>query len=151
MIQLLTFDYGLSRTGVAFGQTLTGSASPLPPLRMRDGQPSWEDIAALIARWRPHGVLVGIPLNMDGTGSEMTQRADKFRRRLQGRFGLPALGWDERLTTRELKREAQARGITDFKRHALDSEAAVLIFRSWAEALTDADHWQTHTLEGPAN
>lgn len=147
MIQVLTFDYGLRRTGVAFGQTLTGSASPLPTLTMRDGQPQWEEIASLIQRWRPHGLLVGIPLNMDGTGTEMAQRADKFRRRLHGRFGLPALGWDERLTTRELKREAQARGVTDFKRHALDSAAAVLIFRSWAEALLDEAQWQTHTLE----
>lgn len=146
MISLLTFDYGLSRMGVAFGQTLTGSASPLPTLKMRDGQPQWDEVAALIQRWRPDGTLVGIPLNMDGTGSEMAQRADKFRRRLQGRFGLPALGWDERLTTRELKRAAQARGVTDFKRHALDSDAAVLIFQSWADALQAEASWQNHTL-----
>jgi putative Holliday junction resolvase len=113
---------------------------------MRDGQPQWDEVAALIQHWRPDGTLVGIPLHMDGSGSDMAQRADKFRRRLQGRFGLPALGWDERLTTRELKREAQARGVTDFKRHALDSEAAVLIFQSWAEALQDEAQWQSHTL-----
>jgi len=146
MISLLTFDYGLSRMGVAFGQTLTATASALPTLTMRDGQPQWDEVALLIQRWRPDGVLVGIPLNMDGSGSEMAQRADKFRRRLQGRYGLPALAWDERLTTRELKREAQARGITDFKRHALDSEAAVLIFQSWADALVDEANWQSHTL-----
>lgn len=146
MISLLIFDYGLTRMGVAFGQTLTGSASPLPTLKMRDGQPQWDEVAALIQRWRPNGILVGIPLHMDGTGSEMAQRSDKFRRRLLGRFGLPALGWDERLTTRELKRTAQAQGITDFKRHALDSEAAVLIFQSWAEALHDEANWQSHSL-----
>lgn len=150
-IRLLTFDYGLKRTGVAVGQTLTGTATPLATLAMDNGQPDWAEVATLIDRWQPDGLLVGLPLNMDGTPSDMTRRADKFRKRLHGRFGLPALGWDERLTTRELKREAHARGITDFGAHALDSEAAMLIFQSWAESLPEGGAWQSHSLQWQAD
>lgn len=145
-VRLLTFDYGLRRTGLAAGQTLTGTASPLPPLTMNNGHPDWDEISALLARWKPDGLLVGLPLNMDGTASDMTRRAEKFRKRLHGRFGLPALGWDERLTSHEVKRTARESGITDFGTHSVDSDAAVLIFQSWYEALPPDAPWQSHSL-----
>lgn len=146
-VRLLTFDYGLRRTGLAAGQTLTGTAAPLPPIAMVNGQPDWDEMSALLNRWKPDGLLVGLPLNMDGTASDMTLRADKFRKRLHGRFGLPALGWDERLTSHEVKQTARESGITDFGVHSVDSDAAVLIFQSWYEALPADKPWQLHSLD----
>ncbi|TGG90329.1 Holliday junction resolvase RuvX [Natronospirillum operosum] len=142
--RLLIFDFGLRRTGVAVGQSITGTASPLAPLPMRDGQPDWTQVEKLLAEWRPDGVLVGLPLNMDGSPSEMSRRADKFRKRLHGRFGLPALAWDERLTSQEIKQQAREHGITDFGTHSVDSEAACLIFHSWFEALPEPEDWRSH-------
>lgn len=144
--QILVFDYGVKRTGVAVGQSITGQATPQPPIAMDNGQPDWDEIEQLLARWRPDAVLVGLPLNMDGTISEMARRADKFRKRLHGRFVLPALAWDERLSSEEIKREARARGVRDFGQYSVDSEAAALIFASWYEALVDVNAWSTHTL-----
>lgn len=147
--QLLIFDYGLKRTGVAVGQSITGQASALDPLPMTNGQPNWEQVETLLERWRPDGVLVGLPLNMDGSSSDMAKRADKFRKRLHGRFGLPALAWDERLTSEALKQLARERGIRDFGRHSVDGEAAALVFASWFEALPADRPWHTHTQSLP--
>ncbi|MEX1058171.1 MAG: Holliday junction resolvase RuvX [Natronospirillum sp.] len=144
--QLLVFDYGIKRTGVAVGQSITGQASPLEPLAMQNGQPDWAQVELLLSRWKPDAVLVGLPLNMDGSVSDMARRANKFRQRLHGRFVLPALGWDERLTSEEMKREARAQGVHDFGRHSVDSLAAGLIFESWYESLPSLEEWQAHTL-----
>lgn len=147
--EILTFDYGLRRTGVAIGQSVTGMAFPLAPLMMKDGQPDWVAMAELIRVRKPAGFLVGLPVHMDGTCSEMALRADKFRRRLHGRFGRPAVAWDERLTSQEIKRRARAAGVKDFGKHSVDGEAAVLVFESWFASLPGEADWREHTLPLP--
>ena len=57
---LLGFDYGKKRIGVAVGQELTGSSSPVATLEPVQGAPDWEGIARLIESWRPSGLVVGI-------------------------------------------------------------------------------------------
>ncbi|HAW77355.1 MAG TPA: Holliday junction resolvase RuvX, partial [Alteromonas australica] len=79
---VLAFDFGTKSIGVAVGQEVTGTASPLAALKARDGIPDWQQIAALYEEWQPHLVVVGLPLNMDGSEQEMTQRAKKFANRL---------------------------------------------------------------------
>ena len=79
------FDYGTRQIGVAVGQSLTCRAEPIAVLRARDGVPDWTQIERLIAEWKPDTLVVGLPLNMDGTPSEMSGRAEKFGRRLHGR------------------------------------------------------------------
>lgn len=128
---LLAFDYGLRTIGVAIGQAITGTASPLTAIPARDGIPNWDSIAALIAEWKPDHLLVGLPLNMDGSTSELSQRAEKFARRLHGRFGLPVLTWDERLSSFEARGELLARGERNFKKGGVDSISARLILESW--------------------
>ena len=128
---ILTFDFGTSRFGVAIGQTITGTASELPPFAAKDGIPSWQVIDQLVQTWQPDLLLVGIPLNMDGTMSEMGLRADKFRRRLQARYQIASSGFDERLSSFEAKGIALKQGKRNFKQHSVDSLAAKLIFESW--------------------
>ncbi|MGS0728269.1 Holliday junction resolvase RuvX, partial [Shewanella sp. 0m-11] len=84
---VLGFDYGTKSIGIAIGQELTASARPLLSIKAVDGIPRWEEIGALINEWKPDLVVVGLPLNMDGTEQEMTQRARKFANRINGRFG----------------------------------------------------------------
>ena len=124
---VLAFDFGLKRIGVAVGNGLTGTASALQPLVARDGTPDWERVARLIAEWRPERLLVGLPLNMDGTPSDMSAAAERFARRLHGRFKLPCETMDERLSTREA-RELLAAGEG---RASRDSVAACVILESW--------------------
>lgn len=129
---VLAFDYGLKNIGVAYGQSVTGTATELAPLKARDGIPDWEHIAALLKEWRPQLLLVGLPLNMDDTESELSQRARKFGSRLNGRFGLPVEMFDERLTTRLAKEEARERGHKgDYASLPVDSIAARLLLESW--------------------
>jgi putative Holliday junction resolvase len=143
---LLGFDFGLKQIGVAYGQTLTNSASGLTTIKASDGVPNWTVIQSVLTEWQPNLVLVGLPLNMDGTESELSTRARKFARRLQGRFAIEVLMVDERLTSREARsiiREAQQQsGRSEPSRNKrkgqdlaqIDYLAATLILISWLES-----------------
>ncbi|MFO1389478.1 Holliday junction resolvase RuvX [Cellvibrio sp.] len=131
---LLAFDYGTKNIGVAVGQTITASARSLPPLKAKDGIPDWSQIEKLLAEWKPDLVLVGLPLNMDDSESELSARAKKFANRLNGRFGVKIEMVDERLTSFEAKGEVMSRGGSrDYKNNPVDSIAARLILESWLE------------------
>lgn len=128
----LCFDFGLKRFGVAHGNSLLGKGSELPPLPARDGIPNWEQIETLIKEWRPNAVIVGLPLNMDGSESDMSARARKFGKRIHGRFHLPVHMMDERLSSFEAKQAVREEfGATDFGEHSVDGAAACLILESW--------------------
>ncbi len=130
--QVLAFDFGTRRIGVAFGQELLGTARPVTMLPARDGIPDWQQIGRLLEEWRPDQVVVGLPLNMDGSENEMCARARKFGNRLHGRFHLPVTMVDERLTSFEAKGEVLAdQGARDFGRDGIDDLAAVLILETW--------------------
>ena len=131
---LLAFDYGTKNIGVATGQTITSSATSLAPLKAKDGVPDWTQIEKIIAEWKPDLVLVGLPLNMDDSESELSARARKFANRLNGRFGVKIEMVDERLTSFEAKGEVMRRGASrDYKNNPVDSIAARIILESWLE------------------
>ncbi|MDQ2076581.1 Holliday junction resolvase RuvX [Marinimicrobium sp. ABcell2] len=131
-MQLLAFDYGLKNIGAATGQSLIGTATPLPPLKARDGVPNWEQVEKLLKEWRPGLVLVGLPLNMDDSESELSARARKFANRLHGRFGVAVEMVDERLSSFEAKGEVMARGGSrDYGKNPVDSIAARLILETY--------------------
>ncbi len=134
-ITLIAFDYGLKSIGVAYGQSLTHTASELKPVSAKDGTPDWEVIKKLIEEWRPQLLIVGLPLNMDDSESEFSLRCRKFSRRLHGRFQLPVELYDERLTTRLAKTEANTRGHKgNYARQPVDSIAARLLLEGWLES-----------------
>jgi putative Holliday junction resolvase len=131
---VLAFDFGLRQIGVAVGNCLLGTSQPLSILKARDGQPDWEAVAALIAEWGPALLVVGDPLNMDDSVGELAERARKFARRLEGRFGLPVEMVDERLSSFEAKQGMRERGHRgDYKTAPADSLAAELILRTWLQ------------------
>ncbi len=126
-VSALCFDFGTKRIGVAYGQSITGTAEPLKTLAARDGIPDWQEIEKLVRQWQPSVFVVGLPFNMDDSESELLLRARKFGQRLEGRLHKPCYGMDERLSSFEargqlLRREADA---------AVDSLAAKLILESW--------------------
>lgn len=128
----LGFDFGTKRIGVAVGQSLTRTASPLKNLSARDGIPDWQLIERLIQQWRPHALIVGIPLNMDGSEQAITHRARRFANRLRQRSKLPVYGIDERLTTVSARSEIFDRGgYKALQKQEIDSFAAKLILESW--------------------
>ena len=121
---VVAFDFGLKHIGVAVGQTITGTATGIATLRARAGVPDWTKLQALVADYDPVRLVVGLPLNMDDTESDMSAAARRFADRLRSRYGLPVAMHDERLTTREAR--SLAEGVDDS--HAL---AAALILESW--------------------
>ena len=124
---LMAFDYGPSHVGIAIGQTVTHTASPLASVQARHARPDWPSIARLIDTWQPVALVVGEPLNMDGTEQPMTRRARRFSRQLQGRFGLPVFLADERLSSREARSRLDP-GADPRDDHAV---AAQVILETW--------------------
>lgn len=132
---ILAFDFGTRRIGVAVGNELLGSARELAPLPARDGIPDWSQVERLVEEWQPGLFVVGLPLELDGSESEMCRRARKFGKRLFGRFGVPCEMVDERGTTREAKAIARERGHRgNYRDDGVDGISAVLILESWFAA-----------------
>ena len=132
---LLGIDYGSKQIGVAVGQVITGQARELCVLKAQNGVPDWQKVEALIKEWQPDAIVVGLPLNMDGSASEMSARAEKFARRLNGRFNLPVHMHDERLTTYAAKGERLAQGQRGgYRENPVDALAAALLLQGWLEA-----------------
>lgn len=130
-LSAMGFDFGTHRIGVAFGQSLTGTARPLPMLPARDGIPDWSALEKLVQEWQPDIFVVGLPYNMDDSESELLRRAHKFGNRLNGRLHRPCYGMDERLSSFEARGQLM-RGEADAQ---LDSLAACLILEGWFAAL----------------
>jgi putative Holliday junction resolvase len=129
---VMAFDFGLRQIGVAMGNTLLGTTQALPILQAKEGIPVWENIEKLVEEWQPELLLVGDPLNMDDSVSELTARARKFARRLEGRLGLNVVLVDERLSSFAAKQEQRELGHRgDFKKRPIDSQAAQLILETW--------------------
>ena len=97
----LAFDFGLKTIGVAVTEPRAGTASALGTVRARNGIPAWDALDKLVREWRPEGFVVGLPLNMDDTESEMSQAARRFGGRLGERYGIAVAFADERLSTFE--------------------------------------------------
>lgn len=149
---LLAFDYGTKQIGVAVGQELTGTSAPLETLRTSNGHPDWDAITRLIETWQPAGLVVGVPLNMDGTEQEMTEAARRFARRLEGRYRLPVHLTDERLSTVEANRMLHDRAVSagarrSRRRRQADEVAAHLILQTYFSQLIDADPSRQDAME----
>lgn len=128
----LCFDFGLKRFGVAIGNSFIHTAQELKPIAARDGIPDWDIIDSLVTEWAPFYFVVGLPLNMDGSESEMSLRAKKFGKRLKGRYNKSVHMMDERLTSYEAKsRVREQQGKVNFGQHSVDGAAACLILQSW--------------------
>jgi putative Holliday junction resolvase len=131
---IIGFDFGKKYIGVAVGQEITGSASPLGSVKATDGIPHWDSLSVFLTEWQPDLVVVGLPLNMDGSEQQLTKDARKFGNRLAGRFGLKVEFQDERLTTADAKEQLFARGgFKNLKKDNIDAESARLIIESFFE------------------
>lgn len=132
---LLAFDFGTKSIGVAIGQEITGTARALTSFKAQEGIPDWQKVEKLLSEWQPDLVVVGLPLNMDGTEQPLTARARKFANRLHGRFGIAIELHDERLSTVEARADLFERGgFKALDKGSVDAASAVIILESWFEA-----------------
>jgi len=127
---ILAFDFGLRRIGIAVGQSVTGSASPLGTIANSESGVDRDAIAALIREWRPTLLVVGMPMHADGSPSDLQKPVEAFIEELRS-FGLPVESVDERYTSVEAERvlkEARASGSRGrISKEEIDSAAAVFI------------------------
>jgi len=129
---LLGFDFGLKHIGVAVGQTLTRTAQALTTLKAENGVPQWNEIKKLIGIWKPHALVVGLPLNMDDTEQPLTHAARHFSEQLKKHFALIVHLADERLSSVEARMYLfEQGGYKALEKKAIDSMAAKLILESW--------------------
>jgi putative Holliday junction resolvase len=126
---LIGFDYGRKRIGVAVGQQLTGSATPLTTVSAHNSKPDWASISRLIAEWKPDALVVGIPYHMDGSEQEMTKAAQRFCRQLEGRYNLPVHRAEERLSSYVVEAGLPAGA----KGRAIDPLSAQVILQDWLQ------------------
>jgi len=127
---ILAIDFGLRRIGIAIGQSITASASPLGVVRNSEEGPDFDGLGMLIDEWLPSLIVVGLPTHADGTPSDMTAHVESFIEEL-GRYSLPIETIDERNTSTDAKavlKNARAAGSRGrIKKEMIDSAAAVFI------------------------
>ena len=134
---ILGFDFGTKKIGIAVGQSVTQTVTPLVTLTSQNQKPDWPGIENIINEWQPNLLVVGLPVHLDGEEQAMTQAAKKFGNRLNGRFQLPVEFMDERLSSYEaeqrLKEINLMKKTTNKRQTALDIDkiAAQLIVESW--------------------
>lgn len=121
----LAFDFGLRTIGVAVAERRHGTATAISTIKARDGIPLWDRFDALVREWQPEGLIVGLPLNMDGSESDMSEAARRFGGRLERRYGIGVEFVDERLSTFE----ANQRG-------GSHDTAALIIAETWLNSLS---------------
>lgn len=128
----LAFDFGLKYIGVATGQSVTQTATPLTTLKAKNGQPNWSEIQNIVNEWKPDALVIGIPLNMDGSSGNMAALARKFAQQLSDKTNLTVHECDERLSSHEAKSILlETYGPKALEKTRIDSFAAKLILESW--------------------
>ena len=125
-MQIIAFDYGEKKIGVAVGQTSTNTSSPLKVIFNNHGRVNWDEINSLLNEWNPDLIILGKPLNMDGTESEVMKKVDKFYKNLMKIYKARYEYVDERLTTFEAKEI-----LKDNKAELVDANAAKILIDNW--------------------
>lgn len=129
-MQILAFDFGTQYIGIAVGQTITKTSSPLTVLNVaHEGKEIWNTISNIIAEWQPDQLLVGMPLNMDGSPSNMMKKIDPFFKKLQKISKIPCELVDERLTSFEANQLMHKNSKGD----RIDDLAAKIFLDNWIE------------------
>jgi putative Holliday junction resolvase len=131
--------------GLAFADEISGTAQPLKTLPAVGVKPDWLGIEKAIAEWEPDLLIVGLPLNLDGTDQTNSQPVRTFGQKLQGRYRIPVVFVDERLSTKEAQRQ-QKESIVSGKRSKpmfTDAIAASLILQTWLDQQTSNRYDQT--------
>ncbi len=125
-MQIVAFDYGTKKIGVAVGQTETYTSSPLQIIYNEHEKTNWNEINILIDEWNPDLILVGKPINMDGTESDIMKRVDNFFKKLEKISNIDCEYIDERLTTFEAKEI-----LGESRAAEVDAHAAKILIDNW--------------------
>ena len=127
-MQIVAFDFGTKKIGVAVGQTATYTSSPLQVVLNKDDKVNWNEISTLLNEWKPELIIIGKPLNMDGTDSEIMKQVERFYQKLKKIYDTNYEYIDERLTTFEARQILEDTNINN-----VDANAAKILIDNWFE------------------
>jgi putative Holliday junction resolvase len=131
---VLGFDYGAKRIGIAMGQTITRTATPVTTINAVHGSPDWAGIQKLIEQWNPDALIVGMPYFLDGKESEMTKTVQHFCDELEKRFGISVFKINEALSSYEAEETLKKKlKIGKHNKQEIDKMAAAIIVQSWLD------------------
>ena len=129
---IIGIDFGTRQWGLAVGNTATKLATSIQSIRARNGEPNWINLKLLQEKWHASAIVIGLPLNMDGTDQPLTQRVRAMAKKIEKELSLPVYFQDERLSTVEAKAELFASGgYKSLKKDKIDSLSAVIILQDW--------------------
>ncbi len=132
---ILAFDFGMKRIGVAVGERRLGEARALGTISAEGNDARFATIEKYLKEWRPSRLVVGRPLNDDGSAHEMTARCERFANQLRGRFQLPVEFADERFSSLAAEDHLRAQGSGGGgwreRKQQLDAQSAVVILNQW--------------------
>lgn len=132
---VLAFDFGEKRIGVAIGETMLKTAHAKTTIDTEVNDIRFAKIAKLIEEWQPNLLIVGLPTYLDGKPHQLTQLAKKFAQRLEGRFNLPVMMMDERLSSAEASQQLSEASIKGRKQKTfIDAVAAQVILQSYFDS-----------------
>jgi putative Holliday junction resolvase len=138
-MRFLGIDHGSRRIGLAFGDSI-GVATPLPAITSGEPARQWAGIAGVIKNRRITEVVLGHPLNMDGSSGPKAKEVEAFARRIESEFGLPVHLVDERLTSYEAESTIPpAKRRAARKTGLVDSRAATLILQDYLDSVFPGD------------
>ena len=127
---VLAFDFGLKQIGIAFGQTITKQSTGIKIIKAKNGIPNWDEIKTIVEDWNPNTLIVGLPVNMDDSESEMSSLARAFAKGLKDRIHKSVKLMDERLSSREAKNKVKE-VFNNFDATNADHIAAAIILQSY--------------------
>lgn len=137
MAVIIAFDFGLKRTGVAVGNTQTGSATPECTFHSKQDQPDWDGITQLFKEWQPTKVVVGMPTELDGSESPLTKAVQRFCNQIEGRYNIEVEQENEQFTSIEagqrLKQLRQSGRKKKVTKDEVDKIAAAIILENWMQ------------------
>jgi len=136
---VMGFDFGEKRIGVAVGETLLKTAHANTTIDAEVNEVRFHAIEQLINEWKPSLLIVGLPTYMDGSEHLLTQLSKKFAQRLEGRFNLPVMMIDERLSSAEASQQLSEAGIKGREqKEKIDAVAAQVILQSYFDSVQQA-------------
>ncbi len=140
-MQILSFDYGTKKIGIAVGQTITKSSSPLTVIYTKENKINWDGILEVVNEWNPELIIIGKPLNMDGTDSDIMNLVNKFYKKISNLTGVKCEFVDERLTSFEARqnfKELMIENNKSIKNETVDANAAKILIDNWFNQNVDS-------------
>ncbi|MFT6834724.1 MAG: putative Holliday junction resolvase [Francisellaceae bacterium] len=131
--QLICIDYGKRRIGLASGQTITKTASPLQAISAKFGLPDWTALDKVIKTWNPNYIIIGLPIDTNGEYTKITKDVEVFGTAVNERYSAKVHYMNEAYSTREARWQLEKTTNKSVNHLKVDSLAACVILESWME------------------